>query len=971
MSRIWWIWSCIALLFPGLVFAAVGFTPPATDYSMAFLANLFGPVDGVLYATGSQIMGTMFAVFNSAVLAIAGIIIMYVMIIATMNTAHEGKFLGQKWSSLWIPIRTVIGLALLFPKSSGFCLMQVLVMWIVVQGVGAADKVWGAALQYLNRGGAIVLQQINTASSQYASSTDTIAVGTMTILAGQVCMLSLQKELQLAQTNFQAQENTVGTYCNQTNTTFTQGTPQYIICTEPVPDFLSSVNFVLVQQQATQAATSASTCACSSGSGNNCQCPAPSGFTALLPNFNSSSSSYAIINGVCGAVEWNAVNTSSASSDSNTNQLNMASMEYSRAMAIQQMYDDLYAVANSMVTNDPKITSQTTSGTSTFNDWAMNQFGVAYLSGDASPCAGTSSSCVLWGPDQVSNVPVPVLFSGTEFQTAIADYDSTMSPTLNMQNQGGQSMENATQFITTSMEDGWMTAGSYFYNIIQLNTAAMNNSSDVDTNSGLNHSSAMCNLQAAFTTTSSCSTNASCSYSTMTGTTASPNVVALCQLFNNISSYVSPIAQLISANGSVANPKFSTNMTAIQGTNSSTTYAFGNNGFLVNLPGQPGATAPTFTLTIVPAMINPPQQPSWGFSCNSVNFLGCLGQMLGHVFINDFFFTWINLLSANISYWFSSYVMTFGWGYLDQLSQYINSAMNSLADNNPIVGLAEMGVQLINFTSQMFVTMILEGIEEAITTLGLALPAVIIVWVIVGTWMGIYVGIGFMTAYYVPMIPYMTFLFGSIGWVIAVIEAMVAAPIMAVGMTYPEGENIFGKGEAGFMILLNVFLRPSLMIIGYIAAIALSYVVVWMLNSGFSQSQSFYGGLGSTTPGAPFFAVSIGLSYTSWASTFVYFFSTLVYTMLYWVSVEKSFTLIYLLPDQILRWIGGQSEHIGAEAARWEQEVKQQVQKGTEGSANFMMSSTGSGDGGDGGDGGGEESSGDGSSSSSGKAPVK
>jgi glycosyltransferase involved in cell wall biosynthesis len=391
------------------------------------------------------------------------------------------------------------------------------------------------------------------------------------------------------------------------------------------------------------------------------------------------------------------------------------------------------------------------------------------------------------------------------------------------------------------------------------------------------------------------------------------------------------------------------------------------NGFLVNLPGQPGATAPTFTLTIVPAMINPPQQPSWGFSCNGVPFLGCLGSMLGHVFINDFFFSWINYLSSNISYWFSSYVMTFGWGYLDQLSQYINSAMNSLADNNPIVGLAEMGVQLINFTSQMFVTMILEGIEEAIFTLGLALPAVIIVWVIVGTWMGIYVGIGFMTAYYVPMIPYMTFLFGSIGWVIAVIEAMVAAPIMAVGMTYPEGENIFGKGEAGFMILLNVFLRPSLMIIGYIAAIALSYVVVWMLNSGFSQSQSFYGGLGSTTPGAPFFAVSIGLSYTSWASTFVYFFSTLVYTMLYWVSVEKSFTLIYLLPDQILRWIGGQSEHIGAEAARWEQEVKQQVQKGTEGSANFMMSSPGSGDGGDGG----EESSGDGSSSSSGKAPVK
>ena len=75
--------------FPLFVFAADGslsFAPPPGDYSVIFLGNLFGVVDGVLHGTGSQIMGTMFGVFNAAVLALGGIIIMYTLMVSTMNT---------------------------------------------------------------------------------------------------------------------------------------------------------------------------------------------------------------------------------------------------------------------------------------------------------------------------------------------------------------------------------------------------------------------------------------------------------------------------------------------------------------------------------------------------------------------------------------------------------------------------------------------------------------------------------------------------------------------------------------------------------------------------------------------------------------------------------------------------------------------------------------------------------------------
>ncbi len=68
--------TLLLLVCPGLVLAdsasSLSFAPPASDYSVVFLGNLFGVVDGVLSGTGSQIMGSMFAVFNAAVLALGG-----------------------------------------------------------------------------------------------------------------------------------------------------------------------------------------------------------------------------------------------------------------------------------------------------------------------------------------------------------------------------------------------------------------------------------------------------------------------------------------------------------------------------------------------------------------------------------------------------------------------------------------------------------------------------------------------------------------------------------------------------------------------------------------------------------------------------------------------------------------------------------------------------------------------------------
>jgi defect-in-organelle-trafficking protein DotA len=187
---------------------------------------------------------------------------------------------------------------------------------------------------------------------------------------------------------------------------------------------------------------------------------------------------------------------------------------------------------------------------------------------------------------------------------------------------------------------------------------------------------------------------------------------------------------------------------------------------------------------------------------------------------------------------------------------------------------------------------------------------------VLGPWFAYFFTTGFMTAYYIPLLPYMIFTFGSIAWLVAAIESMVAAPIMALGVMTPEGEGIMGKSEQGFMILLNVFLRPSMMVIGFIMGIAMSYVSVWVLNVGFGHAATFLS-TGQAGPSA--------MDFRNYNMVTLYgqAFFVSIYISLYSTVVQKSFDLISDLPDKVLRWVGGSQESYGGSTKEWLQEGKQ------------------------------------------------
>lgn len=121
--------------------AADIFSPVPGDLSLTMLLQ---PVFGSLFGgEGAGPLGDALAIFNVCCLTVGGLLAAYTIVAGTMQTAHDGEMLGKRWSSMWVPIRLSIGIAAIVPVGS-FCAAQMLVAWLGMQGIGLADKVWGA-----------------------------------------------------------------------------------------------------------------------------------------------------------------------------------------------------------------------------------------------------------------------------------------------------------------------------------------------------------------------------------------------------------------------------------------------------------------------------------------------------------------------------------------------------------------------------------------------------------------------------------------------------------------------------------------------------------------------------------------------------------------------------------------------------------------------------------------------------------
>ncbi|GIK11113.1 MAG: membrane protein [Chloroflexota bacterium] len=160
------------------------FTPPPGDIAVGFLRQIFGTiVDGGGTGDQQSLLGVMMGVFNTAVLFLAMLFVLYTTVKGTVDSAHDGVLLGKKMSEVWVPIRTVAGTALLLPLASGFSLLQVAIIWLAMQGVGVADSIWQTATGHFAQHG--TLGHINVPDARPLAAN---------ILRAEVCMAAMNKQ---------------------------------------------------------------------------------------------------------------------------------------------------------------------------------------------------------------------------------------------------------------------------------------------------------------------------------------------------------------------------------------------------------------------------------------------------------------------------------------------------------------------------------------------------------------------------------------------------------------------------------------------------------------------------------------------------------------------------------------------------------------------------------------------------------
>ncbi len=146
---------------------------------------------------------------------------------------------------------------------------------------------------------------------------------------------------------------------------------------------------------------------------------------------------------------------------------------------------------------------------------------------------------------------------------------------------------------------------------------------------------------------------------------------------------------------------------------------------------------------------------------------------------------------------------------------------------------------------------------------------------------------------YLPLAAWIFWILGMLGWIVLCIEALIAAPIWAVAHAIPSGGNfVNSNSKQGYMILLSLALRPTLMVFGLFAGMLVTIVVfkIMLVGSHAAWNSISAGGIWGPAAWLGFALILAGLTV---------------------MIAHRGFGLIHEIPDKILRYIGGGIEQLG------------------------------------------------------------
>lgn len=224
----------------------------------------------------------------------------------------------------------------------------------------------------------------------------------------------------------------------------------------------------------------------------------------------------------------------------------------------------------------------------------------------------------------------------------------------------------------------------------------------------------------------------------------------------------------------------------------------------------------------------------------------------------------------------SIFSTSFG-GPFGQIGQGAEAALSQI---NPLAELASIGDWMIN--KSMLILALAAG-----TSLIPVMPMVVTMFLFLIATTGF--GAGVMLFYVLPLMPFIRSMFGVVGWLLNVLEAIVAIPLIAVAHLSTKGEGISGDlSRTSYFMIFSIFLRPALLIVGLIAAMMMFTLSIGILNDMYKAAILGFRGTGTGEAGG-------GLSVVIY---------TVLYCVIAYMLCNLCFKLIEDIPNKALTWIG-------------------------------------------------------------------
>lgn len=147
--------------------------------------------------------------------------------------------------------------------------------------------------------------------------------------------------------------------------------------------------------------------------------------------------------------------------------------------------------------------------------------------------------------------------------------------------------------------------------------------------------------------------------------------------------------------------------------------------------------------------------------------------------------------------------------------------------------------------------------------------------------------------YYVPMMPFIKVAFSVLTWIMSVFEAVIMVPIAALSHITTQGEGMVVSKQP-WLVWMNMLLRPTLTVIGFVGSILVLNTFVLYWSYGFGKALDATDSMmnaGSAIGGA---AKAVALA--------------AMYCVGIYTAANASFSLLESIPAAFFKYMGGQAD---------------------------------------------------------------